>query len=382
MGWLKTFFYNVIRFLFCAWIAGAGQAWGEVTLPEAKHLWMFPLNGSHQYFPSSSSLALAPDGTIYQGTFGGALLAITPDGKEKWRFQTGLEIKSSPSIAEDGTIYFGSRDRHLYALAPDGKLKWKFATGGWVDSSPAIGADGTIYFGSWDGFFYALKRDGSLKWKYPVKAVVEASAAIAKDGTVYFGAHDHFFYALNPDGTPRWRFQTGGQIIGSSAIGWKGEIYVSSLDGNLYALKPEGTEIWRCHTGSTTASSPVLDENGSLCVGHNTCTLVISKDGRNLWHSGAAVPVDVSAIAVSGQFYISVPWQTLQAVQAPDQRIWNADLKTRLTASPNLDERGILYCTAGGYLHAIQPPDKPLPPANSSWPMFQANAQHTGRVAK
>ncbi|MEY4917583.1 MAG: hypothetical protein RL616_1496, partial [Verrucomicrobiota bacterium] len=87
---------------------------------------------------TESSAAIAPDGTIYQGTFHGWLLAIAPEGRLNWKFKAGLEIKSSPAVADDGTIYFGSRDRKLYALTPKGKLKWTFATGAWVDSSPAV----------------------------------------------------------------------------------------------------------------------------------------------------------------------------------------------------------------------------------------------------
>ena len=36
------------------------------------------------------------------------------------------------------------------AHAQDGTQKWAFDIGDWVDSSPAIGADGTIYVGSSD----------------------------------------------------------------------------------------------------------------------------------------------------------------------------------------------------------------------------------------
>jgi outer membrane protein assembly factor BamB len=355
---------------------------GETILPTATNLWKFPLTTAHQGFPSSAAPALSPDGTIYQATFEGSLIAISPDGREKWRFNAGLEIKSAPSIADDGTIYFGSRDRKCHALTPDGKAKWTFATGGWVDATPAIAQDGTICFGSWDTFFYALKPDGTVKWKYPAGAIIEAPAAIGRDGAIYFGAHDKYFYALNPDGSVRWKFLTGGEIVAASAIGSGGEIYFSSLDGRLYALNPDGTERWHLRTGSTTRSAPVLDEAGNLCLGHTNCTIVVAKDGSRSWHSGSPLPINVSAIAAPGRFYISVPWRTLQAVEAPDRRLWKAALKSGLTASPTLSEEGIIYAVAGRFLYAIQPPGQALPPARSTWPMFQANARHTGRVEK
>ena len=69
--------------------------------------------------PSDSSPAIAPDGTIYFGTFAGTLWAVNPDGSRNWTFKTGTEIKSSPAVGTDGTIYFGGRDRKFYAVRPD-----------------------------------------------------------------------------------------------------------------------------------------------------------------------------------------------------------------------------------------------------------------------
>src|SRR5260370_101962 len=90
------------------------------ALTEASHVRL----GSGQ---SLSSPAIATDGTIYQGTFDGRMLAISPQGKVLWAYRTEREIKSSPAIGDDGTIYFGTRGRKLYALTPMGKLKWMFS---------------------------------------------------------------------------------------------------------------------------------------------------------------------------------------------------------------------------------------------------------------
>src|SRR5258708_1313517 len=79
----------------------------------------------HLPSPCDSSPAVAPDGTVYFGTFSGDLWAVTPGGDKKWKFTAGNEIWSSPAIAADGTIYFGSRDRKLYALDAKGHAKWK-----------------------------------------------------------------------------------------------------------------------------------------------------------------------------------------------------------------------------------------------------------------
>ena len=380
---MKGFRHRAALLMLLAIILCPGLVRGEPPpLPEATNLWKFSLATSLIYNFSQSTPALAPEGTIYQATFDGTLFAVTPAGKEKWRFKAkaGREIKSSPAIADDGTIYFGSRDRNFYAVTPAGKLKWIFSTAAWVDSSPAIAAEGTIYFGSWDKHFYALNPNGTLKWKLAVGAIVDSSPAIAADGTIYFGSHDKYFYALNPDSTVRWKFLTGGEIISSPALGAGGVIYFTSLDGNLYALNPDGTERWRYHTGSTTEASPVLDAAGNLCLGCNDRTEVVSKDGKKLWHSGVAT--GMAAVAAADRFYYTVPGFRLQAITTADRRVWTINLAANATAAPVLGADGIIFLNAERNLFAIQPPDGPWPPAQSAWPMFRANARHTGRVGK
>ena len=329
---------------------------------------------------TESSPAVAPDGTIYQGTFRGWLLAVTPDGRVKWKFKAGREIKSSPAIAADGTIYFGSRDWHLYALTPAGKLKWSFATGVWVDSSPAIAANGTVYFGSWDKTFYAVNPDGSLKWKFATSNVIDSSPAIGADGTIFFGSHDKNFYALTPDGKLKWKFATRGEIESSPAIGAQGEVYFASTDGNFYALRSDGTELWHLHTDGYTAGSPVLDENGNLYLTINKSSVSISPAGKIRWQFGLlAITDSTPACAAGGLVYFALPWHVLTAHSSDGRWLWDLDSGDIIPSAPNISEKGVIYAANYQFLLAIQPATA-APPAKSSWPMWRANPQHTGRV--
>ena len=42
--------------------------------------------------------------------YGSAFYAVAPNGVEKWHYDTGGDVVSSPAIAADGTVYVGSRD--------------------------------------------------------------------------------------------------------------------------------------------------------------------------------------------------------------------------------------------------------------------------------
>lgn len=355
-----------------------------------KPVWMmkFPLAEQN----TTSAAALAADGTLYQGTFNGQLLAITPQGKIKWQYKAAREIRSSPAIADDGTLYFGSRDGKLYALTPDGQLKWTFATGAWVDSSPAIATDGTVYFGSWDDNFYAVAPDGRLKWKFSTGAVIYSSPAIAADGTIYFGSHDKNLYALDPQGRLKWKFATGAGIQSSPAIATDGTVYISSLDGYLYAVKPDGQERWRLHTGDFLGGSPVLDSRGYifLAASSNNYPSHVSIDtaGKVRWKlKGDFYIDDTATVTANGQIYIPITWLQIGGLTTDKNTDWSKwhpwsyQMSFNLSAPPNVGPDGTVYACDGFFLFAVKPVNA-APLADSSWPMWRANPRHTGRVAE
>ena len=102
--------------------------------------------------------SIASDGTIYVGS--DKLYAIYPNGTTKWSFDPGgnrFIHQSSPAISADGTIYFGtvinigaSSGGEIMAVNPDGTEKWRSEkiADFQVQSSPCIGKDGTVYIGS------------------------------------------------------------------------------------------------------------------------------------------------------------------------------------------------------------------------------------------
>ncbi len=109
--------------------------------------------------------------------------------------------------------HVGSWDGYMYALnAQNGSQKWRYQTGGQIHSSPVI-VDGLAIFGSTDGNVYALHtNDGSLGWIYPTGGPVTASPVVV-NGSVYIGSGDHNVYALSvSNGTKLWSFKTEKEI--------------------------------------------------------------------------------------------------------------------------------------------------------------------------
>jgi len=124
--------------------------------------WRYPIGTGTETNPS-----IGCDGTIYVGD--DRLYAIYPNGTLRWAFDLGPNgciHQSSPAISADGTIYVGTNigetsGGEIIAVNPNGTEKWrKMIANKWVESSPSIAEDGTVYIGSsYDmetGYLYAF----------------------------------------------------------------------------------------------------------------------------------------------------------------------------------------------------------------------------------
>jgi len=125
---------------------------------------------------------------------------VTPEGQEKWRYDTGASVFASPTIGPDGTIYIGSMNRTFYAITPAGREKWSFNTRDWVISSAAVSDDGVVYVGSYNHWVYAFDSQGRVVWKFKTGKFVFSSPTLCPDGRLLVGSDDGKLYALLTDG--------------------------------------------------------------------------------------------------------------------------------------------------------------------------------------
>jgi outer membrane protein assembly factor BamB len=159
-------------------------------------LFAFNPNGTIKWNTTSvgggTSPTIGQDGTIYCGYTD--LYAVNPvDGSIKWKCDLGRDrtIKEgTPCNSIDGTIYLGTYigDRvggELIAVNPDGTEKWrKMIATDWVMSAPAIGGgDGTVYVGSCNdgydprGAWGYLHAFGPLDSNAPSAPVIEGPSS-------------------------------------------------------------------------------------------------------------------------------------------------------------------------------------------------------------
>jgi outer membrane protein assembly factor BamB len=119
--------------------------------PDGSLKWTFNNPGSGVIAP-----VIAEDGTIYIA--GDGISALNQiDGTLKWNFYLGEDIyigHSTPAISSDGTIFVGTiinidDGGEVIAIYPDGTERWSsgIICSNWIYSSPSIGKNGTIYIG-------------------------------------------------------------------------------------------------------------------------------------------------------------------------------------------------------------------------------------------
>ncbi len=152
-------------------------------------------------YHASTTPVTAPDGTIYIGYE--YLAAINPDdGSVKWAFDPGpyTTIRGgNPCISAEGTIFFGTHigetdGGELIAVNPDGTEKWRIMLANdWIWSAPAIGEDGTIYVGSEnDGY-----HPGSWGYLHAIgKLDPDAPTAPIIDGEINGGIGNEYEYTF------------------------------------------------------------------------------------------------------------------------------------------------------------------------------------------
>ncbi len=224
-----------------------------------------------------SSPAVADD-VVYVGSFDKNVYALDAQtGQEQWRFETEASIYSSPTVAA-GVLYIGSgcdradgcegsRPYYLYALdSQTGQEKWRFEAGSTIESSPAVVA-GLVYFGSIDGYLYAVdSQTGQEKWKFKTIDSVVSSPGVAA-GVVYIGENNGYLYALDSQtGQEKWQFKVKDSLYTSPVV-VAGVVYIGGADFNLYALDSQnGREKWKFATRNSVQSSPTVAD-GVVYIG-------------------------------------------------------------------------------------------------------------------
>lgn len=127
---------------------------------------------------------VAADGTLYVSTKQGALLALTPDGRERWRVTLPGPAVFAPALNAQGEIYILGANGDLFAVSSAGALLWTVTP---ASASPplstlVVAADGAAYYAMEKGLV-AVQSSGRIRWeaKLPTYSYITASVRLSPD---------------------------------------------------------------------------------------------------------------------------------------------------------------------------------------------------------
>jgi len=203
-----------------------GTAYLSTTLRDSNPLTAYNADGSVRWRVTNEveqwggwvPPAIGPDGTVY--IFSGvqsigdcrrlcaAILAISPQGQERWRVPV-LRRPADIVVDAEGRVLVVVPSGNLIAFDSQGHQLWSFVSADkFGQGRVAVAGDGTVYFAS--RFLYALDRRGKTKWVFrPESAytggeVLEDELALAEDGTVYAFSTHHKLFAITGGGHKKW----------------------------------------------------------------------------------------------------------------------------------------------------------------------------------
>ncbi len=207
-------------------------------------------DGSIQWSTSQYSNVrpvVGPNGNIYLATLSGRIIAITPDGAERWIMEAEDGFTVSPTIDDDGTLYAMSQNGHLFAVTSNGQKVWDHRFEDGTFAAPIVGKSVLYVVGEvaqGKGKLYALRSgDGSVLWQRDFSGAV-CPPALAADGTLYVGSYDQAMYAFRPDMRRRWAFRATAKF-GIPAVAQDGTVFVGTDNGWLYALRSSSGPLAR-----------------------------------------------------------------------------------------------------------------------------------------
>lgn len=313
-----------------------------------------------------SSSAIMPivdkENTVYVTLRDGRLLALNPDGTDKWICETGAEWLSLPSIADDGTIYLADdRGRTIYAINQDGTLKWQTDTGYMLRSSVTPLFNGKLYVGGDDqtfsfsldsldsnwhsnnylGYFPFIEPTFSLsgnayftrsnevyanlnyfsylysdRWSFVPNWWIEFPVALADDGTLYVesgGLHESALTALSSAGDELWTYSRENSWAPMPVVANDGSVYTMDGPKKLVSISPTGEVQWTFEEGIVKGGIMAADSSGVIFFSGYGKVYAVNPDGTLKWSQPVNSYTGGCAIGTDGILYYFSDYELIYA---------------------------------------------------------------------
>lgn len=266
-------------------------------------VWKDSLAGEFQY-----CVPQLVDSIVYAASTSGFVYGFDPaTGVEKWQFQAGGPVASTPTIV-NGTVYFGSDDHNFYSVdLTSASVNWEFPTGGPIDTRPPV-VNGIAYFASGDGYLYAVDAtSGTLKWQLSIGLVAIAAPQVS-NGLIYIGSRSDSLYAVDATtGIEKWSAKADGfSLENSNPTVDSGVVYVGAESGSLFAFNATtGAQEWMSLNQASVYDQPFVYNNTVYVTADDgTLDAVNAKTGALVWSNSGIYANGAGPIVADGTLYV------------------------------------------------------------------------------
>jgi LPS sulfotransferase NodH/outer membrane protein assembly factor BamB len=271
-------------------------------------------DGGNQAISSPST----KDDAIFIVTDTGSLLALTLEGKERWRHSIypGNGRGNSTPLIHQGRVYVGTNDGYVTCFGAEaGEVIWKVKCGRQIGSGLAVAtSDGLILVGTTigpgQGSLVALdKENGQFVWELTLPGQVQSVPCYdPQQRQVLVGTNDGELYAVDiTRGIPHWKIRTGGPVKGKIAITEDGVCFAGSFDGYIYALEASSGRLrWKRRLGPHVLASPLVYRN-LIVVGSSTGHIIAmeQQSGNICWIAATGGRI-IGGAALVGEHNLAV----------------------------------------------------------------------------
>ncbi|HEY8430125.1 MAG TPA: PQQ-binding-like beta-propeller repeat protein [Sandaracinaceae bacterium] len=136
---------------------------------------------------TSSSAAVADDGTLWLPTPEGLLLAIDASGRVRSRTELGGRYYDGAAIAvgRDGAVRVPTLDRGVVCVGPGGTERWRHTAGQGYNAPATVDREDTTLVVDRVGQMFAIARDGTERWRVHIEPYTLQAPVLGADGTIY-----------------------------------------------------------------------------------------------------------------------------------------------------------------------------------------------------
>jgi outer membrane protein assembly factor BamB len=299
-----------------------------------------------------NSAVIASDGSIYIASTDGTILALNPDGSQKWSQSAGARIYGSPALDQDGKVLIGDQagrgaeTGRLRALNPsDGSTAWVLTGLGTHRGTPAVAADGTIYIGTDRGELLAVDANGVEKYRRQALDAVVGAPAIDGRGFVFWGSLDGHLRRMTPGGDVTWDVLLDGQIVSAPAVAPDGMVYVGAGSSLLAINSESGAVVWRVGYGAPVATTPAIGPDGTVYAGaDNGLFNAVTPAGKVRWQFQAGGAIRSSAaVGPDGLVYFGSGDAIVYVLDASGQRLSTYRALDAVHGAVTLGPNGAIY---------------------------------------